>query len=204
MLPWRGDPGLLFGLPIRIRAGRSFALDTGIAFTLSFGDPTVPGLMIPIRPRISVGKFYFGIDTGVFLDEFRRRDLFIPREVEFGFAVPTASTGSTCTFTLVFRTSWSPRTETRSSKRCSSFKSGFGSTWTPEAGAERDRGSGEPPGAVCCAACGGGVCRGRAVGGGRGSGRGVGQNGVREVGDVRGPKAEAAEVTAGEGGRGRF
>ncbi len=87
-VPWRGVFGFVLGLPIRLRGGQWFALDTGAAFTVRFGDPTTPGAIFPFRPRVSAGNFYFGLDTGVYMDELRVDHMIIPLEAELGVAFP--------------------------------------------------------------------------------------------------------------------
>ena len=86
-LPWDDDVAFVFALPIRIQAGRSFALDTGVGFRIDT-DPFVPTLMFPIRPRFNVGNVYFGFDTGVFVTDFDADQVRIPLEFELGVGIP--------------------------------------------------------------------------------------------------------------------
>lgn len=91
-IPVETDVGLLLGIPVRIRAGNVFGLDTGAAFQLSFPDgaDTQAALHIPINPRIApIDPLYFGINTGVTLPltDFDGDLVFIPLGFRAGYVL---------------------------------------------------------------------------------------------------------------------
>ncbi|MEM9069206.1 MAG: hypothetical protein AAGE52_11900 [Myxococcota bacterium] len=89
-IPVDTDFGIQLGVPVRIRAGNIFSLDTGVEF-LILTDPTDLFLSIPLKARIApIDPLWIGVDTGFlfpFLDDFEGEFFAIPLGFSAGYTL---------------------------------------------------------------------------------------------------------------------
>jgi hypothetical protein len=111
LIPTRTDFALRLGAPVRLHVGDVFALDTGLYFSMVFGDdPSSPddefwgGFWVPIRPVVSVTDWLaFALTTGLHVGPFDGDFFAIPLGLEVVTSFPL---GEATTLDLVAGFEW--------------------------------------------------------------------------------------------------
>ncbi|MBJ74434.1 MAG: hypothetical protein CMN31_24415 [Sandaracinus sp.] len=98
VIPTNTDFQMRFGLPVRLRAGGLFALDTGVQFELLFAELTPDDdfytrMEIPLRATINpVDALAIGLHTGFRVVDFDGDLVFLPLGFEAAFSMPFSDT----------------------------------------------------------------------------------------------------------------